>query len=617
MPEFGFDVYKFDENKFDDQTISKIKSESVVIQETLQKALERVYKEGFSVGDSIALSGLKILKDMGAIAEKREINLDKVIKDDPTISDRLAKILTTEKADSLGTDDWHVITASPDAKERLRIRSRVAMELFKETVSRVKIKETIKAGKTDQKAFVFIGVDGVNVNAYNLQISDSENDRVSSCSFTVKTDSNQVIRAMTSRSPISILVVEEGISYLFGGRLKNPTIGLLPNGQKIINVNAEDYTAEASDFKVTGLYSGNAKDVLEEMWGDYYEYPIVFDIQDTDREVEILLNYESLDKATENVIDQLGWSWFVDYDGAVRILKAFPPEFNVAKRPVSQWEILTDSVQIEKDEEIYNALYFFGGKGTSDEIAQTIISDGSNNIFSLNYSPIDLSVERDGVDLSVGVENLHDFEDGYDVLLNFNEKTIKFEDIQPEGTELINKYKYRFPIVIYMEASSSITEYGKVVKKIEDDSISSPEKAREKAEDLLRRNQSPKTNVSFTTKEPGLQAGMFATIDCPDLDADGIYKIVEVNKTVEPLRVLNQISFEKVARSSAKFVRKIQEIEKRVRNLESKDKDEDMIVQEFRQSAENIIINTNVENTITRVGVDSFDEARFEFGLFR
>ena len=90
-------------------------------------------------------------------------------------------------------------------------------------------------------------------------------------------------------------------------------------------------------------------------------------------------------------------------------------------------------------------------------------------------------------------ENLHTFDEGYDVLMNYNEKTIQWPegDEPPQGAVIYAEYKYRYPVVVYMEDKESIATYGKVVKRIDDDKVINPLQARRVVERELEKKARP------------------------------------------------------------------------------------------------------------------------------
>ncbi len=565
MAQFGFDFYRFDLHRFDQTPIIKVLEDYIDI--------ESLGIKGLSKND---------LTEIAAIA------------------------------------DEYILTASPNARERPRVLEELVRQVVAKRKTEAVIAEEFEIKKALLPAYTFVGVDGVRVRHNNLTISDSINDRVSTCSFEVVDPPQNVVDACYFRSPIRVLLIDGETIHYFGGRIRNVTL-VSESPIRTIQVEAEDYTAEAADFSVVGEYSGNVRDVVQSMWNEFYERPFVFAMEETDETIGVRFNYEQLDKATEYIIEQLGWTWYVDFDGAQRIFRAFPPEFKVYPETLSQQNrnVMARSPQFAPSDDIANAIYLFGGQGISEPINQQIVADGENNIYTLAYKPVDLEITKDGQPLSVGVENLHDYDEGFDVLMNYNEKTIAWEkeNKPPQGAVIDAQYKYRYPVVVYMEDKESIATYGKTVKRINDAKVTDPIQARRVVEKELERRAQPQVEGSLETTALGIRAGMYIPVDLPMYNAVGIFRVEESEKYIEGSMIMNRLSLNRVSGSIKKLANKIKELSKRLENLEAQQRD-DVVVQRFSTIGEELSFTDNVQITLARAGVVEFGAARWNFGVW-
>ncbi len=565
MAQFGFDFYRFDLHRFDQTPIIKVLEDYIDI--------ESLGIKGLSKND---------LTEIAAIA------------------------------------DEYILTASPNARERPRVLEELVRQVVAKRKTEAVIAEEFEIKKALLPAYTFVGVDGVRVRHNNLTISDSINDRVSTCSFEVVDPPQNVVDACYFRSPIRVLLIDGETIHYFGGRIRNVTL-VSESPIRTIQVEAEDYTAEAADFSVVGEYSGNVRDVVQSMWNEFYERPFVFAMEETDETIGVRFNYEQLDKATEYIIEQLGWTWYVDFDGAQRIFRAFPPEFKVYPETLSQQNrnVMARSPQFAPSDDIANAIYLFGGQGISEPINQQIVADGENNIYTLAYKPVDLEITKDGQPLSVGVENLHDYDEGFDVLMNYNEKTIAWEkeNKPPQGAVIDAQYKYRYPVVVYMEDKESIATYGKTVKRINDAKVTDPIQARRVVEKELERRAQPQVEGSLETTALGIRAGMYIPVDLPMYNAVGIFRVEESEKYIEGSMIMNRLSLNRVSGSIKKLANKIKELSKRLENLEAQQRD-DVVVQQFSTIGEELSFTDNVQITLARAGVVEFGAARWNFGVW-
>lgn len=565
MAQFGFDFYRFDLHRFDQTPIIKVLEDYIDI--------ESLGIKGLSKND---------LTEIAAIA------------------------------------DEYILTASPNARERPRVLEELVRQVVAKRKTEAVIAEEFEIKKALLPAYTFVGVDDVRVRHNNLTISDSINDRVSTCSFEVVDPPQAVVDACYFRSPIRVLMIDGDEVQYFGGRVREaPLVSDSP--LRVLQVEAEDYTAEAADFVVTGDYSGNIRDVVETIWNEFYERPFVFAMEETDETIEIRFNYEPLDKATEYIISQLGWSWYVDFDGAQRIFRAFPPEFHVYEGVISQknLNVLAGTPEFKLSDDIANAIYLFGGQGISEPINQQIMVDGENNVYTLAYSPVELQLWLNDQKLNVGVENLHKFDEGYDVLMNYNEKTIQWPegDEPPQGAVIYAEYKYRYPVVVYAEDKESIATYGKSVKRINDDKVINPLQARQVVERELEKKARPKLEGSLETTALGIRAGMYLSVNLPLYKAQGIFRVVQAEKYLDGDMIINRISLNRVSDSVGTLADKLKELAQRIDNLETRQR-EDIVVQRFFTVGEDLELSDEITITLARAGVVEFEAARWDFGVW-
>lgn len=619
MPKYGFDIYRFDQARFDDRTIIHDQITLLAVEDAYKKIISKLEAEEVDITDEVLNAVYKVLEEIVTLAEQHNFSVAKVFEDDGTVVEVIAKhIRRMAPEESLQVTDDYILTASPNVRERPRIVEEIARQVFAKRKTEAAIQEEFEIKKALLPAYTFVGVDGVRVPFSNLVISDSLNDRVSTCSFEVVDPPQAVVDACYFRSPIRVLMIDGDEVQYFGGRVREaPLVSDSP--LRILRVEAEDYTAEAADFVVTGEYSGNVRDVVEAIWNEFYERPFVFAMEETDETIEVRFNYEPLDKATEYIISQLGWSWYIDFDGAQRIFRAFPPEFNVYEGVISQenLNVLAGTPEFKLSDDIANAIYLFGGQGISEPINQQIVADGENNVYTLAYKPVELQLWLNGQKLRVGVENLHTFDEGYDVLMNYNEKTIQWPegDEPPQGAVIYAEYKYRYPVVVYMEDKESIATYGKVVKRIDDDKVINPLQARRVVERELEKKARPQLEGSLETTALGIRAGMYVPVHLPQYNAQGIFRVVQAEKYLDGDMIINRISLNRVSDSVGTLAEKLKELAQRIDSLESRQRD-DIVVQRFFSIGEDLELADNIAVFKARTGVMEFGKARWDFGVW-
>jgi len=114
------------------------------------------------------------------------------------------------------------------------------------------------------------------------------------------------------------------------------------------------------------------------------------------------------------------------------------------------------------------------------------------------------------VSQTIGIDFIDDFTSA-DVLYNFAEKTIRFENNLSDSDEIEFSGNPKIPVFAISEDSNSIALYSAIEKLIRDDSIQSNSVARKRASAELLYYAEPIIDAKFFTFESGLNIGM--TVD--------------------------------------------------------------------------------------------------------
>ncbi|WDU84196.1 hypothetical protein [Caloramator sp. Dgby_cultured_2] len=184
--------------------------------------------------------------------------------------------------------------------------------------------------------------------------------------------------------------------------------------------------------------------------------------------------------------------------------------------------------------------------------------------------------------------------DDYDVLLNFNEKTLKWrEDNKPSKDAIISiTYRYSYPILVHLTDDVSIKNFGLSEHRIQDTNIKDIKTARELGKMVLRENAWPKGYGSCEVFVEGLRAGDFITVNLPKYNANGLYEIVEIEKWIEASRVRRRVTLNIADDAESRIAQRLKDFAKRISSLEASQRPEDVVVQRIlRAGNKNLKIN--------------------------
>jgi hypothetical protein len=560
-----------------------------------------------TVADSIiaALILARKVDDLVTAVDDLVMEVKKVLKDAAVLTDSFA--LSTARgiqeayavAEALGIKTKRTVASNGvGIIDELRLKCALGIARDVEGVAdsiRGKVKTIL------QQVFI----NGVSIPVNGLTISHSGKDRVSTAAFKISSPTAEVLNLAKQRAPVTIYLADGvGNTDYFGGRIvRNPTEarGTMTTEME---VTVDDWTAASLDVYVSESFAngfGTIDGALKYLWTKYYGYEIDLSrVEATGKDMpSMVFNYVPLFAVTEQLAQLLGWSWHVEYNGAGRVLQFYPPASAVQPISLSREarNIVAGTARFGQDDAIANVVYVFGGQGISNPYTQRILADGENTIYKLGSKPHRLDEGSDGgviVTLinpagtrftqRLGIMNLHEAED-FDVLLDFNEATLRWrDDNKPaKGWVIEGLYRYTYPIMVQLTDDTSIKQYGRIETTVNDSSIKDPVAARDLGRAILRDRAYPKGFGSCEVYVPGLRAGQFITVDLPAYNTKGLFEITEVEKWIQGTTVRRRVTLNVADNAESRIAQRLKDFAKRLASLEAANRQEDMVVQRWLQ----------------------------------
>lgn len=178
---------------------------------------------------------------------------------------------------------------------------------------------------------------------------------------------------------------------------------------------------------------------------------------------------------------------------------------------------------------IRNRVYVRGSTKLSDFTTFSMVADGEQTVFNLPDKPHEITMTVDSVSKTIGIKNVDDPAD-FDYLLNYQEKYVECGSASApiEGLVVEFTYKYDIPILVAIEDSDSIEEYGQLEYAIFDTDITTTEQARARAEAELADYAHPTYSGSFKTMQTGFVAGQQMKIDIVELGINQAFLVKSV-----------------------------------------------------------------------------------------
>ncbi len=381
-----------------------------------------------------------------------------------------------------------------------------------------------------------VKINSVAKNTSALIISDLLTKEANTCSFNFdETYGNRPSEGQ------EVEVVKDG-TKIFEGRITSIQSDKLSGNDFTFMIECTDWQVDLDDKMAVQTYeSKTLYFIVNDLVSRYCTGFTVTNVENPGATLDrIQFNYQYISECFQQLADQTGYDWYVDYDKDIHF---FPIETNDAPSELLDNGTNFDQLIITPDNtQIANKIWVRGGDYLSNAYPQDpITAVAGQTEFPIRYFPHEITVEVDSVAKTVGIEFVDDA-GGHDFLLNYNEKLLKIDTITMTGGEIIDiEYKYETPILALVQSTQSqiilIAAHGGgdgvKEKYIKDDKIKTLEQAEEVGQGELLKFAFQLVEGSFTSYNSGWRSGQRLHIDLTDRNIDEYYMIREV--TIEAI----------------------------------------------------------------------------------
>lgn len=296
-----------------------------------------------------------------------------------------------------------------------------------------------------------------------------------------------------------------------------------------IEVICKDYTYSLDRQLVSKVYTSQTVDAI------ISDLLTTFSSGFTDTNVncpitidKVQFNYLPISKCLEKLTELVGdFEWYVDYDKDIHFF-ASSTENSAFDLTDTSGNYVFNSLSIREDtHQLRNEIIVRGGMLTSDSNRTELLSGDANKlIFPLATKFASLpTVTVGGVGKTVGVENI-DSPASFDVMWNYNEKSLKFASAPASGTANISVVApYNYPLILEKRDESSILTYGLFQHIIIDKTIVDLETAGLRADVELLKYGQPLKTANFETYTDGLRTGQTINVQSTIRGIDQDFKI--------------------------------------------------------------------------------------------
>lgn len=382
---------------------------------------------------------------------------------------------------------------------------------------------------------ITINVNGVDksssIDWRTVEISRAITNQVDTAKFIVKrADFTGYKPALNDE--IEIL---EGSTSIFGGQIV--TMDETIDGfVEYITCEAKDFAFDMDKMLVVQVYEDmTVNDIIADIKAQYLD--VTYDLTNVDCTLVIKyisFNYEYPSKCLQQLAQITNFDWYVD---STKHIYFFLKESVIAPFGLTDTNgkyIFNSLITMQDIKNLRNSIIVRGGTYAGNPITEEFVADGDQITFFQAYKYTNLVLEVDGIVQTVGIDFIDDAT-LFDALYNFNEKAIKFPVAsKPTIGQLVTVTgNPQIPVIIKVQNSASIAQYGEFQFKIIDSSIGSKAAARDRARAELTAWAQAIDEGSFRTNEAGLEVGQKINIQSTKRSINTDYIISRISTKLD------------------------------------------------------------------------------------
>lgn len=330
------------------------------------------------------------------------------------------------------------------------------------------------------------------------------------------------------------VAIYDGASKIFGGIVIGVDLSPVSGAEgSYFSVHCVDHTYEMDKILAAKTYTNTSvEEIIADLLSSYTTGFTTTNVASTFVIEKIVFNQVTISTCIKRLADILNYDWYVDQDKDVHFFDRYtnPSPFDVTDDNGSY--IPQTLKRISDGSEVVNRVKVRGGEYDGVLFSDSItVSGNDSKSFKLPYRFANLTVTVDTgggpVSQNVGIDFIDDFTTD-DVLYNFQEQVIRFENSLSAGDIIAFSGNPKVPVFAVSEDPVSIGTYGTIEKLIRDDSIESNVIARRRANAELYAYSEPIVDVKFRTYTSGLRAGQLINVQSTiqSIDDDLIIKQV-------------------------------------------------------------------------------------------
>lgn len=337
--------------------------------------------------------------------------------------------------------------------------------------------------------------------------------------------------------------VYDDATKIFGGQIVNIDESVSSGaGGLVYNIDCIDHTYEFDSELVAEVYeSQTVEQIIAHIVANYTDGSFTINnVVSTFLIDKVVFNQVEPSKCLKRLAKALNYYWYIDPDKDVHFFPILSESAPFEITDDNGNTVYKTMVRKMEGSQIANRCVVRGGLyNEASTFTDEITVSGSTSLsFTLPYRMANLAIRLNTgagfVSKTVGTEFLNDFTSA-DVLYNYQDSSIRFETALADGDIIEFSGNRKVRVISVAEDSASIAQFGRRSKILRDNTIEDLALARKRAQAEIQRFKDAMTDLTFRTRQSGLNAGMTVHIESALRGIDVDYIISSVNfRTIDP-----------------------------------------------------------------------------------
>jgi len=364
---------------------------------------------------------------------------------------------------------------------------------------------------------ILVKINSINRNDHidwrSLNVVQNLTSQVDKCNFNIKS----VNKPYTPSVGDQVEVLDGSIT-IFGGEIirVNKDNLSVPSGV-IYSVECVDYEFSLQNILISESYENmTIEDIIADIFDNYVPSFTYNNVNCTFEIKKIVFNNVSVITALKRLSEIVKYEYYIS---PVKDLNFFQKFTNSAPFNLTDDDSFSikGSLDIKFDgSQISNVVKVRGGEYDGALFEEVLTAGAGQSSFKTKNKMSNLQVWIDTgggyVEQVVGVEFLNTFDEGFDVLQNYQDQSFNFENGLNAGDLVKYSGNPKVRVLIESEDNASIAEYGRREKIIQDTSIEDNKTARQRAFAELGAYKQEMIEAKFKTYTAGLRSGQLIKI---------------------------------------------------------------------------------------------------------